>query len=70
MALNFLSFKPSAAFRITKAGAPCADLLPFVRAVMDMQPDRLVWGSDWPYIHLIEKIGPHFNPLAFFVEAL
>lgn len=60
--------KLSAAFRISRTGAPFADLAPYARALMAMRPDRLVWGSDWPYIHFIDKLPADFDPLAFIVE--
>lgn len=61
--------KLSAAFRVSKAGAPYHDLLPYARELMRLRPDRLVWGSDWPYIHFIDKVPPAFDPLALFREA-
>lgn len=62
--------KLSAVFRVSKAGAPYQDLVPYARALMQLRADRLVWGSDWPYIHFIDKVPLGFNPLAFFVDAL
>ena len=62
--------KLSAVFRVSKAGAPYQDLVPYARALMQLRPDRLVWGSDWPYVHFIDKVPRGFNPLAFFVDAL
>ena len=58
--------KLSAAFRISRAGAPFTDLQPYARALMQMRSDRLVWGSDWPYIHFIDKLPADFDPLEFF----
>lgn len=62
--------KLSAPYRVSKAGAPYQDIVPYARALFALRPDRLVWGSDWPYIHFIDKIPPGFNPLAFFTDAL
>ena len=42
--------------------------MPYARALMQMRSDRLVWGSDWPYIHFIDKLPADFDPLAFFVQ--
>ena len=28
---------------------PFSDVLPFVHALVDKAPDRLLWGSDWPH---------------------
>jgi predicted TIM-barrel fold metal-dependent hydrolase len=32
-----------------------ADLRPFHDALIAANPERLVWGSDWPYVRLGEK---------------
>ena len=62
--------KLSAAFRITQASAPYQDLVPYAQALMNLRPDRMVWGSDWPYIRFIDQIAPDFNPLHFFMDAI
>jgi len=36
--------------RRTKLGPPYADITPFAKALIDVRPDRLVWGTDWPHI--------------------
>ena len=41
--------KLSGAYRISSAGHPYADALPFVRALVEANPERLVWGTDWPH---------------------
>ena len=41
--------KLTGADRITKAGPPYDDVVPFARALIDAAPDRMVWGSDWPH---------------------
>ena len=35
--------------RISAAGAPYADTVPFARAVIEAAPDRTIWGTDWPH---------------------
>ena len=40
--------KLSAAQRISRA-PDCADAEPIVRALMAANPDRMLWGSDWPH---------------------
>ena len=62
--------KLSAAFRITQSSAPYQDLVPYAQALMNLRPDRMVWGSDWPYIRFIDKVAPDFNPLHFFMDAI
>jgi predicted TIM-barrel fold metal-dependent hydrolase len=61
--------KLSAAFRLSKAGPPYNDLVPYAQALMRLRPDRLIWGSDWPYIHFIEKLPPAFDPLELCLTA-
>jgi predicted TIM-barrel fold metal-dependent hydrolase len=40
--------KLSGCYRISKV-ADYADVAPFVRALIEAAPDRLVWASDWPH---------------------
>lgn len=35
--------------KISKAGAPWADLVPLARAYIETAPERVIWGSDWPH---------------------
>lgn len=35
--------------RISSTGAPFRDALPFARALLDVAPDRVLWGTDWPH---------------------
>jgi len=41
--------KISGAERITKQGYPYADVVPFAHALLEVAPERLIWGSDWPH---------------------
>jgi 2-pyrone-4,6-dicarboxylate lactonase len=43
--------KVSGCDRITRAGPPYADAVPFARELVAAFPDRVVWGSDWPHPH-------------------
>jgi predicted TIM-barrel fold metal-dependent hydrolase len=36
-------------YRCSRQRAPYADLTPFVRALVAIRPDRLIWGSNWPH---------------------
>jgi 2-pyrone-4,6-dicarboxylate lactonase len=42
--------KLSGAYRLSDAGPPYADTIPFARALQAAAPDRCVWGSDWPHV--------------------
>jgi len=41
--------KLSAGYRIS-AKPPYQDVVPFARALVDLRPDRLLWGTDWPHV--------------------
>ena len=41
--------KLSGADRLTKTGAPYADVTPFAHKLIEAAPDRMLWGSDWPH---------------------
>jgi 2-pyrone-4,6-dicarboxylate lactonase len=42
--------KLSGAYRISVAGPPYTDTVPFAQALVAARPDRLLWGSDWPHV--------------------
>ena len=42
--------KLSGSYRVSAAGPPYADTIPFAQALIAARPDRLVWGSDWPHV--------------------
>lgn len=48
--------KISGAYRASEHGPNYADLVPYAKALVVANPDRLVWGSDWPH--------PNSNPPA------
>ena len=35
--------------RVSSAGAPFLDAVPFARALLAAAPDRCLWGTDWPH---------------------
>jgi 2-pyrone-4,6-dicarboxylate lactonase len=41
--------KVSCPERLTVAGAPYDDVVPFARTLVERYPDRALWGSDWPH---------------------
>ena len=41
--------KISGAYRSSKAAPDYADVIPFAKALIAANPDRIVWGTDWPH---------------------
>jgi predicted TIM-barrel fold metal-dependent hydrolase len=41
--------KLSGADRISAAGPPFHDALPYAQALLAAAPDRVLWGTDWPH---------------------
>lgn len=35
--------------RLTAAGPPYNDVVPFYQAIVDQFEDRVLWGTDWPH---------------------
>lgn len=46
--------KFSGADRISRMGAPYADVVPFAHRLLEIAPERIVWGSDWPHTGLFD----------------
>ena len=36
-------------YRLSETGMPYDDMRPYADALIEMRPDRLVWGSNWPH---------------------
>ena len=47
--------------RISSAGPPFHDAVPFARAIIEKAPDRVLWGTDWPHPNV--KIMPNDGDL-------
>ncbi len=47
--------KVCGAERISAAGPPFTDAVPFARALIEAAPGRILWGTDWPH----PNIGRH-----------
>jgi predicted TIM-barrel fold metal-dependent hydrolase len=47
--LDHVWVKLTGADRITRAGPPYTDVVPFAQALLDAAPDRMIWGTDWPH---------------------
>ena len=41
--------KVSCPERLSLSGPPYADVAPFSRRLIDLFPDRVLWGTDWPH---------------------
>lgn len=41
--------KISAAYRVSKLAPDYADVVPLAQALISANPDRVVWGTDWPH---------------------
>jgi 2-pyrone-4,6-dicarboxylate lactonase len=44
--------KVSGPERLTVAGPPYDDIVPFARRLVETYPDRVLWGTDWPHPNL------------------
>ncbi len=64
--------KLSGAYRITgEQHAPYTDVTPFARALVRANPQRMLWGSDWPHPHIptpMPNDGALVDMLADWVE--
>lgn len=64
--------KISGADRISRLGAPYDDVVPFAHRLLEVAPDRLIWGSDWPHTGLFDRVrvpddGKLLDALASFI---
>jgi predicted TIM-barrel fold metal-dependent hydrolase len=41
--------KISGAYRASKLGPEYSDVIPFAKALIAANPDRIIWGTDWPH---------------------
>jgi predicted TIM-barrel fold metal-dependent hydrolase len=48
--------------RISSAGPPYLDAVPFAQALIQAAPDRVLWGTDWPHPN-IEGVMPNDGDL-------
>jgi predicted TIM-barrel fold metal-dependent hydrolase len=53
--------KVSGSERISAAGPPFIDSVPFAKACIAAAPDRVIWGTDWPHPNV--KIMPNDGDL-------
>ena len=55
--------KVSAAYRSSEKAPAYDDVAPLARALIDANPDRIVWGTDWPHPHAAPP-GAAFDQVA------
>ncbi len=48
--------KLSGADRLTRSGPPYADVVPFAQRLIEIAPDRMLWGSDWPHTGVFDPV--------------
>ena len=59
--------KVSAAYRSSEQAPAYADVAPLARALIEANPERVVWGSDWPHPHAappgaeLDRITPFYD---------
>jgi predicted TIM-barrel fold metal-dependent hydrolase len=49
--------KISGAYRSSSQGPDYADVAPFAKALIAANPDRIVWGTDWPHPDSVTPAG-------------
>jgi predicted TIM-barrel fold metal-dependent hydrolase len=47
--------------RVSTAGPPFHDAVPFARGLVETAPDRIIWGTDWPHPNV--KVMPNDGDL-------
>jgi 2-pyrone-4,6-dicarboxylate lactonase len=52
--------------RMTLAGAPYDDVVPFGRKLVELFPDRVLWGTDWPHPNM-KKEAPDDGVLVDYI---
>ena len=55
--------------RMTIAGPPYDDVVPFGRALVERFPDRVLWGTDWPHPNM-KKVAPDDGVLVDYVPKI
>ena len=54
--------------RVSKMAPDYADLKPFHEALVAANPQRLLWGSDWPFVRMGEQSPDAGQLLDLFAE--
>ena len=56
---NHVWVKLAGADRVSRSTGRLRDAIPFMRALTEAAPDRLVWGSDWPHLGFHNRSQVH-----------
>jgi 2-pyrone-4,6-dicarboxylate lactonase len=63
--------KLSGADRSTRQGTPFGDTEPFMQALVKANPERVVWGTDWPHVgHTPESLPKDADLIRLFYKCL
>jgi 2-pyrone-4,6-dicarboxylate lactonase len=55
--------------RMTVAGPPYDDVVPFARSLVEQFPDRVIWGTDWPHPNM-KKEAPDDGVLVDYIPRI
>jgi 2-pyrone-4,6-dicarboxylate lactonase len=55
--------------RMTVAGPPYDDVVPFARSLVEEFPDRVIWGTDWPHPNM-KKEAPDDGALVDYIPRI
>ncbi len=66
---DHLWIKISGSERISDAGPPFTDAVPFAQALIDVAADRVIWGTDWPHPNIL-KFMPNDGDLVDLIPAM
>jgi predicted TIM-barrel fold metal-dependent hydrolase len=50
--------KLSGPMRCAKGDMPYAAVTPIARKLIEHAPERMVWGSDWPHVNMVDRAMP------------
>jgi predicted TIM-barrel fold metal-dependent hydrolase len=62
--------KISAAYRLSDQAPDYADITPMAQALVAANPDRVVWGSDWPHTNPVRRPPSEITPPAMIDDGL
>jgi predicted TIM-barrel fold metal-dependent hydrolase len=62
--------KISGAYRLSDKAPDYADIMPMAQALVTANPDRVVWGSDWPHTNPVRRPPSEITPPAAIDDGL